>query len=156
MVPEQPALLQSPVCPSSLVQHTPIQLVSPEESSSAVQVVSPPHSHRPRRSVKIPQHLTDFHCPTLSQKTSTAHSLASYVSYENISPSHHAYTLALAATIEPTSYKEACKHACWQQAMKEELLALQNNHTWDIVDLPKGVKPIGSKWVYRVKHHSEF
>ena len=31
--------------------------------------------------------------------------------------------------------------------MKEELQALQENHTWDIVPCPAGVKPIGCKWV---------
>ncbi|MCI45994.1 retrovirus-related Pol polyprotein from transposon TNT 1-94, partial [Trifolium medium] len=35
--------------------------------------------------------------------------------------------------------------------MHTELTALANNNTWDIVDLPEGVKPIGSKWVYKLK-----
>lgn len=28
---------------------------------------------------------------------------------------------------------------------------MHSNHTWDLVDLPPGKKPIGSKWVYKVK-----
>ena len=36
--------------------------------------------------------------------------------------------------------------------MEKELQALELNHTWEVVDLPKGKKPIGSKWVYRVKY----
>jgi len=30
--------------------------------------------------------------------------------------------------------------------------SLAKNGTWSIVDLPSNVKPIGSKWVYKVKH----
>ena len=35
--------------------------------------------------------------------------------------------------------------------MQDELQALQDNHTWDIVTCPAGVKPIGCKWVYTIK-----
>lgn len=35
--------------------------------------------------------------------------------------------------------------------MDLEIQALQNNNTWDIVDLPKGKRPISSKWVYKAK-----
>ena len=29
--------------------------------------------------------------------------------------------------------------------------ALQNNETWELVDLPNGKKPVGCKWVFAVK-----
>lgn len=35
--------------------------------------------------------------------------------------------------------------------MDKELIALEQNHTWDLVDLPKGKRAIGNKWVYKVK-----
>ena len=35
--------------------------------------------------------------------------------------------------------------------MQEELSALDANHTWDIVDCPSGVTPLGCRWVYSVK-----
>ena len=35
--------------------------------------------------------------------------------------------------------------------MKDELDALELNKTWRLVDCPAGVKPVGCKWVYRIK-----
>jgi len=39
--------------------------------------------------------------------------------------------------------------------MAKELQALQLTHTWDIVSLPPGKKPIASKWVYKVKYKAD-
>jgi hypothetical protein len=40
----------------------------------------------------------------------------------------------------------------WQRAINAELEALTKTETWIMVDLPPQAKPIGSKWVYKVKH----
>ena len=39
--------------------------------------------------------------------------------------------------------------------MKFELDALERNGTWILVDLPENVKPIGNKWVYKVKYRAD-
>jgi hypothetical protein len=39
--------------------------------------------------------------------------------------------------------------------MNDELEALAKTGTWEIVDLPPHTKPIGSKWVYKVKHKAD-
>ena len=39
--------------------------------------------------------------------------------------------------------------------MKAEILALEENRTWKVVDLPDGVVPIGNKWVFKVKRKSD-
>ena len=36
--------------------------------------------------------------------------------------------------------------------MNVKMKALEKNNTWEIVDLSKGKKPIGSKWVFTVKY----
>jgi hypothetical protein len=38
--------------------------------------------------------------------------------------------------------------------MDDELQALHRNNTWIITDLPPGKKPIGCKWVYKIKYHA--
>lgn len=39
--------------------------------------------------------------------------------------------------------------------MKVEMDALEKNHTWDLVDIPNGKKPVGSKWVFTVKFRAD-
>lgn len=35
--------------------------------------------------------------------------------------------------------------------MKEEIDALQENQTWELMPKPRDLKPISCKWVYKVK-----
>ena len=52
--------------------------------------------------------------------------------------------------IEPSSYEEASKGPQWRKAMEEEIKALNDNQTWDLVPRPNEVKPISCKWVYKI------
>ena len=66
---------------------------------------------------------------------------------------HFAFVLS-AISDDPRSVKEVvnskeCK--LWKNAMVEEMEALDKNEAWDLVELPDGRKPIGSKWVFKKK-----
>ena len=52
-------------------------------------------------------------------------------------------SFALATFYEPHTYCKAHTDPLWLQVMNEELDALHNNHTWDMVNLPPG-QPNGS------------
>ena len=39
--------------------------------------------------------------------------------------------------------------------MIEEIYSIKRNGTWELVDLPKGKKPIGLKWVFKLKRNPE-
>ncbi|GJU97516.1 retrovirus-related pol polyprotein from transposon TNT 1-94 [Tanacetum coccineum] len=41
------------------------------------------------------------------------------------------------------------------EAMQEEIEALHKNKTWELVPLPGGRKPIGNKWVYKIKKNDD-
>jgi len=38
--------------------------------------------------------------------------------------------------------------------MKLEIQALEDNKTWQVVDLPQGKNTVGSKWVYKRKYQA--
>ncbi|RVW60435.1 Retrovirus-related Pol polyprotein from transposon RE1 [Vitis vinifera] len=59
---------------------------------------------------------------------------------------------ALSSCQVPTSVEEAMKDPRWVQAMKEEMEALLKNKTWILVNLPKGQKTVGCKWVFSIKY----
>lgn len=51
----------------------------------------------------------------------------------------------------PNSYKEASTNFNWQDAMTEEIVALETNQTWEVVSPSSSVSIIRSKWVFSVK-----
>jgi len=59
---------------------------------------------------------------------------------------------------EPRSLKEAQKRDDWdlwyEAALKEYTQMLAHN-TWELVPLPKGRKPVGSKWVFKIKENAD-
>ena len=75
-------------------------------------------------------------------------------------PDRYGYSpTSLTATLSsipiPTCYSQAVKDVCWVKAMQEELQALQENYTWDIVPCPPNDEPFGCKWVYSIKLNSD-
>ncbi|GKV37135.1 hypothetical protein SLEP1_g45195 [Rubroshorea leprosula] len=62
---------------------------------------------------------------------------------------------AITSLHEPQSYQKASSNPLWQQAMQDELQALENTLTWDLVDLHVEESLIGCKLVYKIKTRSD-
>jgi hypothetical protein len=62
--------------------------------------------------------------------------------------------LCLLGVEEPSTFSEAEKEMCWQNAMKEEMASIISNRTWSMCALPKGHRSIGLKWVNKLKRDS--
>ncbi|MDV3201117.1 MAG: reverse transcriptase domain-containing protein, partial [Sweet potato little leaf phytoplasma] len=119
----------------------------------------------PRQSNRLkgpPTYLKDYHC--MMATADSTHSLSSgnvkypishFLSYNKLSPAHKAYTLAISSTTDPITYADAVKHECWIKAMAAELLALEENNTWILTELPKDKKLVGCKWVFKTKHKAD-
>ena len=56
---------------------------------------------------------------------------------------------------EPWDYNEVKKLNVWIDACKDEIFSIEKNNTWELVVLPSGVKPIGLKWVFKIKHNAD-
>ncbi|GJT27175.1 ribonuclease H-like domain-containing protein [Tanacetum coccineum] len=53
--------------------------------------------------------------------------------------------------LKPKRVSQALRDPAWVEAMQEELLQFKLQKVWILVDLPKGHRAIGTKWVYRNK-----
>lgn len=88
-------------------------------------------------------------------RTCTQHPLCLSLTYQNLSPSHKAFLSNLHTIPVPKNLSEALGNKEWEEAMKVEMEALQKNKTWEMVELPKGKKPVGCRWVFTVKYKSD-
>ena len=55
---------------------------------------------------------------------------------------------------EPQTFHEAVtspESPLWKEAIKSEIDSILQNHTWELVDLPPGCKPLGCKWIFKRK-----
>jgi len=57
--------------------------------------------------------------------------------------------------LEPTCVSQAVSHPEWHAAMSSELIALMSHGTWDLIPPPKDCKPVGCKWVFRIKRKAD-
>lgn len=65
------------------------------------------------------------------------------------------FPLAFPLILKPTSYSQVVKNLGWCKAMDAKLLlALEENDTWILTDLPHLKEAIGYKYVYKVKRNS--
>ncbi|CAI7744883.1 unnamed protein product [Closterium sp. NIES-54] len=59
---------------------------------------------------------------------------------------------------EPATLKEALESSDaeeWKKAMESELKSIEENGTWELVELPKGRKEITSKWLFKIKSDAD-
>jgi hypothetical protein len=63
--------------------------------------------------------------------------------------------LLLTPTGEPATLAEAEGDEDWRLAMVDELQSIEENQTWSLADLPPGHKPIGLKWIFKLKRDAD-
>ncbi|GJS69379.1 ribonuclease H-like domain-containing protein [Tanacetum coccineum] len=97
----------------------------------------------------MPAKLSDFEV-----NTKVKYNIDRQVNYSKLSIENYNFSTSLNKISEPKTYSEAAKDIRWIEAINQEMEALNRNGTWIIVDLPVRRKPIGGKWVYKVKYQS--
>lgn len=105
-----------------------LPLAPPVESNA-------PQNERPRRHVEVPTRLHDYELFQDSE----------------IGNDGELIHMTLLADVSPVSFDEAIVNKTWRKAMKEELVSIEKNETWELVELPANKRPISVKWVFKVK-----
>nr|KAJ0194254.1 hypothetical protein LSAT_V11C800406360 [Lactuca sativa] len=57
---------------------------------------------------------------------------------------------------DPKTFTEAMTSRdapLWKEAINDEMDSIMGNGTWELADLPKGRRPIGSQWIFKKKYH---
>ncbi|WVZ61695.1 hypothetical protein U9M48_011528 [Paspalum notatum var. saurae] len=52
---------------------------------------------------------------------------------------------------EPATFAQAEQEEVWRRAMQDEISSIEENQTWKLVNPPPGHRPIGLKWVFKLK-----
>lgn len=95
-------------------------------------------TRRSTRSTRPPSYLQQYVCHHV-----VTYPIANHLSYQELTPSYHAFINQVFSFYEPQFYHQASKFPEWELAMKEELTAMEANNTWSLVPLPHGKHTIG-------------
>lgn len=85
----------------------------------------------------------------------TSYPISNFLSYSLLFPIFHHLIMSINTLHKPNSYTEERKFECWSQAMQVELSALEWICTRQLVDAPPNIKPIGCRWINKVKFHTD-
>jgi len=106
-------------------------------------------------SSSTPSHHLDSDWPIAIRKgtrsTRNPHPIYNFLSYHRLSPSYFSFVFSLSSLTVPSNVHKALGHPGWRQTMIDEMQALENNGTWELVPLPPVKKTVSCRWVYTVK-----
>ena len=101
-------------------------------------------------------HFTPLPTTTSSDGSGTSlYPLSDYITDDQFSPGHRAFLVSITSETEPKNFKEAMQLKVWRDSVGKEIVALEDNHTWDITDLPPGKEAIGCLWVFKIKFNAD-
>ena len=92
---------------------------------------------------------------TQPRRSTRASNKPSYLDDYIMIPKIESEHLLMIINDEPWDFNEATKLKVWIEACKDEIFSIEKNNTWDLVELPAGVKPIGLKWVFKIKCNAD-
>jgi hypothetical protein len=75
--------------------------------------------------------------------------------YEDTSETELEGVALLAEVEEPTCYAEVAGNPEWEMAMENEIQSIVKNKAWTLTGLPPGHRPIGLKWVFKLKKNAD-
>lgn len=131
---------------------SPEQLPSNTLAEEQVAVSVPLARRQSTRPHKPPIWQKDFVTNMPRSNSHCLYSIADQICYDHLSKTYQCSIANISMDTEPQFFHQAIKDKRWVVAMQEEIQALEDNKTWEIVSLPPGKKAIGCKWVYKIKY----
>ena len=86
------------------------------------------------------------------KRSSTAHPIFNFVSYDRLHPFFCQFALSISSESIPKNYEEAILHPQWKATMDGKKQALISRDTWTLVPRPTDSFMIGCWWVYTIKY----
>lgn len=96
-----------------------------------------------------------FVSPSFPSSSKTPYPISSVVSYDRLNPIFQSSVLAYSLETEPKTFKQAMTSDKWKNAVNVELVAMEQNGTWEIVALPEGKNVVGCKWIFTIKYNAD-
>ncbi|KAH0675335.1 hypothetical protein KY285_023136 [Solanum tuberosum] len=122
---------------SQVPAQLPLTIISDAHPSNAEEYQNDPIPEDPTPEDNLP---TPMHTPAITEEP-----VMNSIDYNSLSHTYQGYIANISVNTEPQFYHQAVKDKRWIAAMKEEIQALEDNKTWEIVSLPPGKKAIGCK-----------
>ena len=88
-------------------------------------------------------------------RSCTLYPISRFVSYEGVSHKFCAFITELTTTEIPNNIYEALKQPRWRAIVEEEIQALEKNGTWELSELPRGMRLVGCRWIFTIKHKAD-
>jgi hypothetical protein len=150
--PVEPAVIQPPAVEQEpAVDELPVEVQSPRRIDRAA--VSDQNIRHDRRERRLPGNWWEAAPRQVPEPPEDANLAVNYAFLAHTV--EDLVCIAESGSHEPVTYEEASQQAVWNKAMEEEYNALIKNGTWELVSLPEGRRPIGSKWVYKAKENEK-
>ena len=106
--------------------------------------------HRPK--IKSTR-LKDFVANTIHE--TSCYPIEDFLSCDRFSSEHRCFLASVTKNDVLRHYSQAVEDPNFREAMKHEIVALEDSGTWTVVDLPPGKKALGCRWVYVIKYRAD-
>ncbi|CAI7790660.1 unnamed protein product [Closterium sp. NIES-53] len=149
---------RAPTLPSRTTSAPRIR-VTPQQCHESLHVPAAEEEGRGKRRIQTPYRLT---YEALGKPAKSALARAAMMVGDDEESEYEECDFAFFSPVEmpgePATLKEALESGDaeeWKKAMESELKSIEENSTWELVELPEGRKAITSKWLFKIKSDAD-
>ena len=140
--------------------HALLDAETPTMATEPLPTISPIHElGRGLQTKNIPAKLQNYVLQTITpfvfRSSKVPYALEFYVDCSRFSESHCHFLSAISSFKEPTSYRQAILDEIWRNSIQDEYVALEENGTWIVVDLPPDKHALSCKWIFKYKFRAD-